>query len=137
MQLQEGAALIWKGSSLQPSTFSDETENGFSASCDALGEFPAFLFSRWDLQSSQLFQQHQALKIHFLTLGQPPSLPGFNFLLLAGKNPPSEDHTLSQAVISIQDMWMCEETQAEQGKAAGMQGSVLGTHSLPATSCSF
>lgn len=100
-------------------------------------KFPAFLFSGWDLQSSQLFQQHQALKIHFLTLGQPPSLPGFNFLLLAGKNPPSEDHTLSQAVISIQDMWMCEETQAEQGKAAGMQGSVLGTHSLPATSCSF
>lgn len=32
---------------------------------------------------------------------------------------------------------MCEEIQAEQGKAAGMQGSVLGTQSLPATSCSF
>lgn len=91
------------------------------------------------LQSSQLglFQQHQALKMHFLTLGHPQILPVFNFLLLAGKNPPSEDHTLPQVVISIQDMWMCEEIQAEQGKAAGMQGSVLGTHSLPATSCSF
>lgn len=42
------------------------------------------------LQSSQLglFQQHQALKIHFLTLGHPQILPVFNFLLLAGKNPP-------------------------------------------------
>lgn len=91
------------------------------------------------LQSSQLglFQQHQALKMHFLTLGHPQSLLLFNFLLLAGKNPPSEDHTLSQIVISIQDTWMCEEIHAEQGKAAGMQGSVLGTHSLPATSCSF
>lgn len=42
------------------------------------------------LQSSQLglCQQHQALKMHFLTRGHPQILPGFNFLLLAGKNLP-------------------------------------------------